>query len=392
MQNSILFIDISLYLQKKQNTGIQRVIKEFILRAMHDVFTLHVIHYHRDQNIYLSVAHSEIHPLFEDIKNYRLQDNKPIDIFQETLSKENQKIFFDIDAVWNTEEKRDELYPKLKRHNYKIINFIYDLIPVLYPHYMYEQVKTNFPPFLGAVYKYSDGVFFDSLSTQKDFFQVQKSYPSTNHIPTHVVYLGSDFTNIAEASPRHAQLQREKYILFVGTIEPRKEQLLALQAFESLHKHDPDIHLVFIGKEGWHAEKFMQTFASHELKQTHIHHFQDIDDTELLHFYKNAFIVLYLSKYEGYGLPLAEALFHKNLIITSNNSSLKEVGQDFAIYLKKNTQAELLKQLLKYTQDAKLYQTKRECISQNYKPHSWDETYQEILEILSTSFCYNSPK
>lgn len=376
-----LYIDISEFLKTRLTTGIQRVIKEFLKRAILDNYRTNILYYDNTLKTYQLLDNSEFGNFLKDIKNYNFKHKQEINLFQ---SSKECKIFFDIDSVWNTDIKRVQLYPELKSFNYKIVNFIYDLIPILYPDYLHKKTKKNFPNFLDAVFTYSDIVFFDSISSQNDFLNLKNDSKIIRDIKTDIIYLGADFLQkISKTNHKYSSLLSKKYLLFVGTIEPRKKQVQVLKAFEVLQKAYPELHLVFIGRVGWNVELFMDYLNTHPLKDKNIHHLYNIDDNTLNLFYKNAFIVTYISDYEGYGLPIAESLSHSNITITSKNSSMYEVGQDFADYLFHNTEDEIVTMVSSYLQNPKTYKKKKEYIKNHYKTPSWDDFYKQIVEKLS---------
>jgi len=272
-----------------------------------------------------------------------------------------------------------KLISGLKANDFFLVNFIYDLIPLLYPEYMYSQTRENFPQYIEAVAKESDLILFDSHAAKEDYVRLF----AENKTPLHVIHLGANISTSTRVPEAYSDILNKKYLLFVGTIEPRKEQLLALQTFTRLHPSHPDLHLVFIGRVGWGAQEFLDQLESHPLKNSHIHHLKNIDDAQLIHFYANAHIVLYLSKYEGYGLPLVEALSHHKLTITSQNSSLVEIGKDFATFLPQNTQKELYKTLEYYLTNPKTHQAQEQHIKERYAPPTWQNTYAQLIKLLN---------
>ena len=322
----------------------------------------------------------EVGDFLKDIKYYNFHTVDDIDLFIE--SKEN-RVFFDIDSIWNSPLKREILYPKLKQYNVKICNFIYDLIPIKFPQFLYEKTQQNFTPYLKAVYSYSDLVFVDSFSAQNDFLNIQKAFKYTKKISTNVVYLGSDFSlNIDPVKDKYFEILSSQYILFVGTLEPRKEHSLVLKSFEELYEKNQNLKLVFIGKVGWNIKELLKNLNSHRLLNKNIFHYENIDDNTLNTFYQNAFLVTYLSKYEGYGLPVAESLSHGNITIISKNSSLIEIGGEFVDYIEDSSQKELLNTVLKYMINKTLYNQKKNYIKKNYSPVNWDITYSTLLKNI----------
>jgi glycosyltransferase involved in cell wall biosynthesis len=259
------------------------------------------------------------------------------------------------------------------------------LIPLLYPSFSYKRRVQNFTSFLRAVYRYSDFIFFDSISAQNDFLTLKEKFNIKKNHSTKVVYLGSDFiSNPLQKSEKYKHLLSKKYILFVGTIELRKHQSKVLEAFETLTTKYSDLNLLFIGKEGWRVEAFIEKIRTHPLKDKKIFWLQDIEDNELANLYQNAFIVTYLSEYEGYGLPIAESLNFNNITITSNNSSLMEVGKDFADYVVDNNTEQIINIVSSYYEKSQMYKTKRAFIKSNYKSITWNDTFSSINMTISS--------
>jgi len=380
----ILFIDISEFVKKRLQTGIQRVIKEFLLCALNDKsLTLKVLLWNENKKNFYEVTLDELKNFLADIKKFNFSQLIYIDIFNIPLEK---KIFLDLDVVWNNPYKREKLYPLLKAKGFKIVTFIYDLIPLLYPHLFYKETKNNFPSFINAVLKYSDIVLVDSFSTKRDFYFYKNKKSISRDIKIKVLYLGSDFSldkTMKKISFFEEFLLKQKYILFVGTIEPRKKHMELLKAFEELNKFYPELFLIFIGRVGWNVEEQMKYFTNHPLFNKKFFILKNIDDYLLSLFYKNAFLVAYLSLYEGFGLPLVESLFYKNITLTYKNSSLKEIGDSYVTYIdKQNPKKSLIKVISSYCENKKLYNTKKRYIQKHYKIITWHTFYKKFIKEL----------
>lgn len=120
-----------------------------------------------------------------------------------------------------------------------------------------------------------------------------------------------------------------KFILSVGTIEKRKNQLSTIRALADLH--DASINLVLIGKETEYQQEVIN-----EAKRLHVEHrVQIINNADFIDFpaiYQQAFCKVYPSHFEGFGIPILEALNSNIPIITSTGSCFSEVGGDVALY------------------------------------------------------------
>lgn len=115
----------------------------------------------------------------------------------------------------------------------------------------------------------------------------------------------------------------ERYILFVGTLEPRKGLPMLLDAFAALRKQRTDISLVVAGPSGWGGGP--------DLNRPGVHPLGAIDDLALDAVYRGASMLTYLSLYEGFGLPLLEAMSRGCPVVTSTTGSLPEVAGDAAV-------------------------------------------------------------
>jgi len=379
-----IYVDITQYIKNRLNTGIQRVVKEYLYQAIQHNSLLYVLCYDNSKKCFSHIPHEEVLLFLDDVSSYIFKKSVKIDIFEKSTHK---KIFFDIDSVWNADLQREFFYAKLKKNDFFIYNFIYDLIPILFPQFMYATTRNNFTPYINAILRYSDFVFFDSYSASHDFTNIQKKSSLKNKIKKKVIYLGSDFTKLSSTkkhtlSPKYENLLLKKYILFVGTFEPRKNQSLMLDAFDELSQKYPELHLIFIGKIGWNVERIISRIDTHPLKNKRVLHLQNIDDVTLKSFYESAYIVAYLSHYEGYGLPVVESLLYGNITIVSKNSSMPEVGGKYADYIENDSKEELTFLCEKYVKNSELYSSKKKSIQSDYKSHDWATFYGKISKYL----------
>ncbi len=383
--NVNIYIDLTAIIKSRINTGIQRVVKELLQRTLeitkHKNIIYHYISYDIEQGTYRRYSEEEISFFLNDIKNHELKVDKAIKL---TNEEKEISIFFDIDAVWNIHTKRVHLYPELKKNNFYIINILYDLSPILLPQYTHVNTCRNFVSFMSAVYAHSDMVFFDSASAEHDFLKIKKQAQVTKEIPTRVVGLGSDFAKkkIAVIEGENTELRKKKYVLFVGTIEPRKDQEIVLDSFEELAKKHTDLNLIFIGKQGWKVEEFVEKIDNHPLRGERFFYFNNISDEELEQFYRQAWLVIYLSKHEGYGLPIAESLSYGNVTIASKNSSMYEVGGNFTDYVVFNAQNEIVDNISFYYDNPQIYREKKQLIKNEFTADTWDRLETTITDIF----------
>jgi glycosyltransferase involved in cell wall biosynthesis len=122
----------------------------------------------------------------------------------------------------------------------------------------------------------------------------------------------------------------DQYILYVGTIEPRKNILGLVQAFESIAHRYPTVKLVIAGKLGWDYDTLLQYMEASPLRDR-IVLTGYINEAEKHALLKSALLFTYVSFYEGFGLPVLEGMAAGVPTITSNLSSMPEVAGDGAV-------------------------------------------------------------
>ncbi|WP_213814348.1 glycosyltransferase family 1 protein [Glaciihabitans sp. dw_435] len=296
-------------------------------------------------------------------------------------------IFYDIDSAWNSPLKRPRLYPLLKAGGATIISTVYDLVPLTHAQLVHPETLANWVPFIAAVYENADLVLLDSRSAENDFLRFLPQFAGERHIPTVVTRLGADFAAPEPPTPDERvatePFRDSDYLLFVGTIEPRKLHRLALTAMDDIHAVRPDVHLVFAGKEGWNSDATMQALREHPLFGGRIHWVNTPSDGLLDELYAGAALSLYLSHSEGFGLPVAEALSRGLITIASSTSSIYEVGEGFADYVHYATATEVAETALAYLGSAQLADRRRAQIREGFVATSWDAVFGTIDRIVA---------
>ena len=131
-----------------------------------------------------------------------------------------------------------------------------------------------------------------------------------------------------------------RYILFVGTIEPRKNIPSLIRAFERIATAHADVHLLVAGKPGWHVDEIVST-ARRSPVAGRIQFLDYVPESDMPSLYAGASLFVYPSLYEGFGIPPLEAMTCGTPVITSNTSSLPEVVGEAAIQVDPRNEEEL---------------------------------------------------
>lgn len=219
----------------------------------------------------------------------------------------------------------------------KRVTTIHDLTPLLFPKFHETQSVLIHKLLLPRIIKKSDLIITPSKNTQKDILKLNPKAKTT------VIPLGTKKpkSQIHPRMPRRGGGEKFPYILYLGTIEPRKNLELLIEAYNELNlKHK----LILAGKIGWKAKSILKKAAENPsiiLKG-------QVTEKEKATLYKNAAIFIYPSHYEGFGLPPLEAMQYGTPTIVANNSSLKEYFKNHALLFTTKSQLKThIKNLLK---------------------------------------------
>ena len=171
----------------------------------------------------------------------------------------------------------------------------------------------------------------------------------------------------------------EKYILYLGTIEPRKNIERIVKAFKKYKKEfNDDLKLVIVGKKGWKYENIMKLIES---MGTDIMITGYIDEEDKIPIYKFAQIFVFPSLYEGFGMPVLEAMASGTPVITSNISSMPEVAGNAGILIDPFNENEIFEAYKKILLDKKLQRKMIQKGLEQAKKFQWKKSV-EILEQI----------
>ncbi len=262
----------------------------------------------------------------------------------------------------------------------KRITVIHDLTPLLLPHFHIKNSQIAHQLFLPRILKRAAHVITNSEYTRKDLIEYSPQAASKST----AILLGKD--PIFKPDQKAAILKKYKlpkeYILFVGTLEPRKNLMVLLKAFEQLVKaKGSDTKLVLVGKKGWRIDSFMEALATSSARD-HVILPGFVETADLPALYTMAKVFVYPSLYEGFGLPILEAMACGTPVITSAISSLPEVGGDAALYFDPSSFEALGALLIKLLSDETQQKLLSEKGLERAKQFTWESTAKETVEVF----------
>lgn len=281
-------------------------------------------------------SHLEIHPGYESLLQY--SDVRFVR-GEGALSRKGGLYFglvlpwqirkFKIDLFWGTQQ----VFPPFLPRNIPGVLTYHDFVALRFPDTMRRIARIQQLFYLRRSLQRADLVLANSEFTAKEL-QKYYSYPSEK---IRIVYPGFDPKEIVRLkrapSARTGKLPK-RFFLTVSTLEPRKNFPRLFAAFSELKRENPKypLHWVHAGKAGWESAEFLSEFREAS-EQGEIHWVDSPDHSELQYLYSKAELFLFPSLYEGFGIPLLEALAYSLPCIVADLEVFREIGGNSCIYV-----------------------------------------------------------
>ncbi len=262
----------------------------------------------------------------------------------------------------------------------KRITMIHDLTPILFSsfHRYHSQLLQKI--FLKRILKKSDLVLSNSNNTTAD---LKKVYPFTAN-KTSTIHLGKEPLFHPTESKEFLELHNinDPYFCYVGTIEPRKNLVLLLEAYQDFRENTKDkIQLILVGQKGWKSEDFYEKLEQHPYRQD-ILLAGFIEKRFLPEVYSHSLALIYPSIYEGFGLPVVEAMACGTNVICPSNSSLTEVGGEVAFYFENDDREALQAHMQQVHEGGAAILQRRQDALEWSRQFSWERYVEHWGEVL----------
>ncbi|MEK7581070.1 MAG: glycosyltransferase family 1 protein [Patescibacteria group bacterium] len=268
----------------------------------------------------------------------------------------------------------DWIEPAINQNESKKITTIHDVVPYLFPSSLPRRILKNQEVRLKLVKKESDLIIAVSNSTKEDVVKFLE-------IPNERIRVINNAASPAFKPQLEEKINevlskfkiKKPYILSVATQEPRKNIQKLVDAFEKINKAKPELNLVLTGKYGWGPALDVVP----NVIQTGF-----VKEEELISLYAGCAVFVYPSLYEGFGLPVLEAMACGAPVITSNNSSLVEIAKDAAILIDPRSEGQLKKALeIILNLDTEDRQKMVRASLDRARQYSWSKTAKETLKV-----------
>ena len=286
------------------------------------------------------------------------------------------------------------------RHKLDLLHSLHYTLPLAYPgrrvvtfhdmtFFLFPQLHTLpkryfFRLFIHLSRRQANAIIADSESTRQDAIRLAGVPPSK----IHTVLLGVTPDFHTEKDPAVLQAVRQKYqlperfLLYVGLLEPRKNLPVLLHAFASLPPKKPEVKLVIVGRQGWMYTQTLQLVQSLGLAER-VHFTGYVDQPDLPRVYNLAQMAIYPSLYEGFGFPVLEAMACGTPVITSNVSSMPEITAEAGLLVPPGDVPALATAIEHLLSDPIERQRRSALGLERAAQFTWQRTAQQTLEVYA---------
>lgn len=275
-------------------------------------------------------------------------------------------------------------YPKLA-----VVQTVYDMIPFLLPETFTQEYRDYYGDIIQRL-RPADRVITISQSAKDDFCAHTRFDAGRVHVvplaaDTRLFRPCDDPARVAAVRARYA-IPDGPYLLSVCTFEPRKNLRHVIRSFAALVAGQPDardLRLVLAGGRGWMFEPILAELAGTAGLRERIITTGYVDDADLAPLYSGALGFLYLSRYEGFGLPPLEAMQCGTPVIASNTSSLPEVVGDAGVLLSPDDQDGLCQAMLDLHTRPEERARLAEKSLRRAGHFSWEQNLRQTIEVYA---------
>lgn len=286
-----------------------------------------------------------------------------------------------------------------ERHQVRFIPFVHDLIPFLMPETCQPELVGRYLAWLAGVWAQADHFLANSACTRSDLIRVAAQFGhNLGNSDVTVIPLDADCRPSASpgdqaldtfAALRGTELKPGGFVLFVSSVEPRKNHLLVIEVWRRMLEQwgaAATPPLVCVGSQGWMNDAVFDTLQDLPELSEHVIFLSGVSDNALACLYRHCLFTVYPSLYEGWGLPVTESLCHGKVPLLFRVSSLPEAGGVFAEYATPVSAEDMLVKTSRLITDDVYRLGLEQAIQERFAPRSWTDLAQQIADA-----CQNTP-
>ena len=295
----MLYIDVGNTLRGGLRTGIQRVVRSLSYElAVNAPSKTRLIAFDVAAGRYFALADPKLIQSAGGLSDI----GREARVYFDFADFAHGDIFFEPDSSWTEPLNRGALFRRLKAQGVIVVVLNHDVIPIILPDVCHPNTLISFSETIADHLQYADYALATSAGVARDLGKVSERFLSRS-MTMRVIKLGADFVPPGSGddgdlfAARFPDLAPLRFLLSVGTIEPRKNHAILLEAFDRLEAKDAS--LVIVGRKGWMADDTLAALTGHADFGKRVFWLTALDDQALLSLYRHAYASVLPPQYEG---------------------------------------------------------------------------------------------
>jgi len=381
-------------------TGIQRVQQEIswvLLQEADEEINAFVV-YDRNLQKWRSVPTDWLHSLISTARAFRGDHKAWLVLYEEFAAKlskfplrqfERGEWLVNVGASWSLTSYFVQIR-QLRRRGIRFAVFLHDCIPVRHPAYFEYFHTVEHTYWLAQIRDTADLVICNSDATRDDYLELVKPY-SVDDVRVcrlDASWITSTYTPEAEVAAAELLsdlgIFDDDFVLSVGTIEPRKNHITLVHVWDKLRNTHPTTcpKLICVGRIGWKSDAVISQAKALGLSHDHVFFTGALSDDVLAVLYKKCIFTMYVSFYEGWGLPVTESLQAGKVCIAGSNAALREAGAGCAAHVDERSGTDIYATVARFIDDPDALREASDKIRTDYKARDWSSIAKELIEII----------
>lgn len=275
----------------------------------------------------------------------------------------------------------------LRSRGVRVLRMIYDLIPTIKPQWVDAVTSRQTTHWVRNLLGSSDAVLTISEFSRREI----EAYCAESGLPVPplaVVRLGDELPSADDEHPSLPRfVPRRPFFLCVSTLDIRKNHRLLYDAWQVLAARDaaacPD--LVCLGAPHLYVSDLLREIGHDRLVNGRIHFLRGVEDAELAWYYRHCAATIYPSRYEGWGLPVAESLGHGRLCLASSATSIPEISPDLPAFFDPLDTHGLVALVERTLRDPDWVRERETEIRARFRPTPWTHTAGQVLAAAAAA-------
>jgi glycosyltransferase involved in cell wall biosynthesis len=306
------------------------------------------------------------------------------------LDDGNSSVLCLLGAAWVNHDYLHRVLSLKRQFGTRFVMTVHDLIPTYARDTCDQDTVRVFEAFMRRALRHTDHVLSVSESTADDV----RRYTGSLQIATPPITVTRNGSSFAEFLPpgglSHSRLLRdlpERFVLFVATIEGRKNHQLMLDIWrQMLAENGDDVPaLVCVGRLGWKSSGFISSLVETDYLDGKVVLLRDISDTDLRALYERCLFTVCPTFYEGWGLPVGEALSMGKICVCSDRPSIPEVAGEFGVYIDIDDIGASTAVIQNLIANAASRRRLEEKIRHGYKFITWRSVAEKVIEACQAA-------